>query len=138
MSGTGDQPEGCKQKNPGNRRNRGAPLSLGPPQGGRWDSALWRWARFAGFGAVVFRAMIGGFHNLLFLGMWSFGYDANVHTLPSSWAPGFLVPIIGSIGVAFLVTTFAPEAKGRSVGCDPRNPQASNRRTYASPSPQRE
>ena len=25
----------------------------------------------AGFGAVVFRVMIGGFHNLLFLGRWN-------------------------------------------------------------------
>ena len=39
----------------------------------------------ADFGAVVFRAMIGGFHNLLFLGLWSFDYDANVQTPPSPW-----------------------------------------------------
>jgi CIC family chloride channel protein len=39
----------------------------------------------AGFGAVVFRAMIGGFHNLLFLGRWSFDYDANVHTQWGAW-----------------------------------------------------
>ena len=70
----------------------------------------------AGLGAVVFRAMIGGFHNLLFLGQWSFDYDANVHTPPSPWdAWIILVPVLGAIGVAFLVKTFAPEAKGHGV-----------------------
>ncbi len=70
----------------------------------------------AGFGAVVFRAMIGGFHNLLFLGLWSFDYEANVHTPPSPWGTWIiLVPALGAIGVAFLVTTFAPEAKGHGV-----------------------
>ena len=70
----------------------------------------------AGLGAVVFRAMIGGFHNLLFLGQWSFDYDANVHTPPSPWGAWIiLVPVLGAIGVAFLVKTFAPEAKGHGV-----------------------
>jgi len=70
----------------------------------------------AGLGAVVFRGMIGGFHNLLFLGRWSFVYDANVHTLASPWGAGIiLVPVLGAIGVAFLVKTFAPEAKGHGV-----------------------
>jgi CIC family chloride channel protein len=70
----------------------------------------------AGLGAVVFRAMIGGFHNLLFLGRWSFAYDANVHTLASPWGAGIiLVPVLGAVGVAFLVKTFAPEAKGHGV-----------------------
>jgi chloride channel protein, CIC family len=70
----------------------------------------------AGLGAVVFRAMIGGFHNLLFLGQWSFDFDANVHTPPSPWGAWIiLVPVLGAIGVAFLVKTFAPEAKGHGV-----------------------
>jgi CIC family chloride channel protein len=70
----------------------------------------------AGFGAVVFRAVIGGFHNLLFLGRWSFDYDANVHSPPSPWGAWIiLVPVLGAIGVAFLVKTFAPEAKGSGV-----------------------
>jgi len=71
----------------------------------------------AGFGAVVFRAMIAGFHNLLFLGQFSFDYNANIHTPASSslgaWIIG--VPVLGAIGVAFLVKTFAPEAKGHGV-----------------------
>ena len=39
----------------------------------------------AGLGAVVFRGLIAVFHNLLFLGQFSFTYDANVHTPPSPW-----------------------------------------------------
>ncbi|HYV35663.1 MAG TPA: chloride channel protein [Gemmataceae bacterium] len=70
----------------------------------------------AGFGAVLFRAMIGGLHNLLFLGQLSFDYDANIHTPASPWGPWIvLVPVIGALGVAFLVKTFAPEAKGHGV-----------------------
>ena len=34
----------------------------------------------AGLGAVAFRGMIGGFHNLFFLGKFSFIYNANLHT----------------------------------------------------------
>ena len=70
----------------------------------------------AGLGAVVFRAMISGFHNLLFLGQFSFSYDANLHTPAAPW--GFLVilvPVVGALGVAFVVGTFAPEAKGHGV-----------------------
>lgn len=70
----------------------------------------------AGYGAVVFRAMIGAIHNLSFLGRLAFEYDANLHTPPSPW--GFwiiLVPVAGAIVVAFLVKTFAPEAKGHGV-----------------------
>lgn len=70
----------------------------------------------AGFGAVVFRAMIGVFHNILFLGRWSFEYDANVHTAPSPWGAWVIaIPVVGAVIVAFLVKTFAPEAKGHGV-----------------------
>jgi chloride channel protein, CIC family len=70
----------------------------------------------AGVGAVLFRAMIGGLHNLLFLGQLSFDYDANVHTPASPWGTWIIVvPVLGAIGVAFLVKTFAPEAKGHGV-----------------------
>jgi chloride channel protein, CIC family len=70
----------------------------------------------AGYGAVVFRAMIGAIHNLSFLGRLAFEYDANLHTPVPPW--GFwiiLVPVAGAIVVAFLVKTFAPEAKGHGV-----------------------
>jgi chloride channel protein, CIC family len=70
----------------------------------------------AGFGAVLFRGMIGGFHNVLFLGQLSFDYDANIHTPASPWGVWIIaVPVVGAIGVAFLVKTFAPEAKGHGV-----------------------
>ena len=60
--------------------------------------------------------LIALFHNLLFLGQWSFGYDANVHTPPGPWGPFvILVPVLGAAGVAFLVGNFAPEAKGHGV-----------------------
>jgi CIC family chloride channel protein len=70
----------------------------------------------AGLGAVVFRGLIALFHNLLFVGHFSFIYDANVHTPPSPW--GFwviLIPVAGAAAVAFLVGNFAPEAKGHGV-----------------------
>jgi CIC family chloride channel protein len=69
-----------------------------------------------GYGAVVFRAMIGWIHNLAFLGIFSFSYDANVHTLPSPLGPWvILVPVAGAVLVAFVVKNFAPEAKGHGV-----------------------
>jgi CIC family chloride channel protein len=70
----------------------------------------------AGLGAVVFRGLIALFHNLLFLGKLSVFYDANVHTPPSPWGPFvILVPVVGAIGVVFLIKNFAPEAKGHGV-----------------------
>jgi chloride channel protein, CIC family len=69
-----------------------------------------------GFGAVAFRALIAFFHNLLFLGKFSLVYEANVHTPASPWGLlVILVPILGAAGVSFLVTHFAPEAKGHGV-----------------------
>ncbi len=70
----------------------------------------------AGLGAVLFRGLIGSIHNLLFLGQLSWGYDANVHTPVSPWgALVILVPVLGAVGVAYLVQNFAPEAKGHGV-----------------------
>jgi CIC family chloride channel protein len=69
-----------------------------------------------GLGAVLFRDLIGFVHNLLFLGQLAFRYDANVFTPPSPWGPFvILVPIIGAVAVSFLVTKFAPEARGHGV-----------------------
>jgi CIC family chloride channel protein len=70
----------------------------------------------AGIGAVVFRALIGFIHNLAFLGSLSSSYDASVFTPPSPWgALVILVPVIGSVVVTFLITKFAPEARGHGV-----------------------
>jgi chloride channel protein, CIC family len=69
-----------------------------------------------GLGAVFFRGLIAFVHNLLFLGTLSVVYDANVHTPPGPWGPLIiLVPVVGGLVVSFLVTTFAPEAKGHGV-----------------------
>jgi CIC family chloride channel protein len=69
-----------------------------------------------GLGAVVFRDLIGFIHNLLFTGHALVHYDANIFTAPSPWGPlVILVPVLGAIGVTYLVTNFAPEAKGHGV-----------------------
>ena len=70
----------------------------------------------AGVGAVVFRALIGLIHNLAFLGSFSIDYDASVFTPPSPWGVFVvLVPVIGSVLVTFLISKFAPEARGHGV-----------------------
>ena len=69
-----------------------------------------------GLGAVIFRALIGIIHNVSFLGVFSFDYEANVFTPPSPWgALIILVPVIGGQIVTFLITNFAPEARGHGV-----------------------
>jgi CIC family chloride channel protein len=69
-----------------------------------------------GCGAFAFRELIGVVHNALFLGRFSFAYEANVFTPAAPWgAFVILVPVIGSFGVTFIVNTFAPEAKGHGV-----------------------
>ena len=69
-----------------------------------------------GCGAWVFRGMIAFLHNLFFLGKISFFYEANVHTPPGPWGPLVIfVPVVGAIGVTWLVRTFAPEARGHGV-----------------------
>jgi chloride channel protein, CIC family len=69
-----------------------------------------------GFGAVTFRALIGLFHNVAFLGRFSFAYDASTFTPPSPWgAFVILVPVVGGLIVTFLIVNFAPEARGHGV-----------------------
>ncbi|MBX9700182.1 MAG: chloride channel protein [Acetobacteraceae bacterium] len=70
----------------------------------------------AGLSAWVFRLLIGLVHNIAFLGQFSFIYDANLHTAPppfGAWV--ILAPVIGGVIVAWLVSSFAPEAKGHGV-----------------------
>ncbi|MGA7804059.1 chloride channel protein [Bradyrhizobium sp.] len=70
----------------------------------------------AGVGAVVFRALIGLLHNIAFLGLFSTNYDASLFTPPGRWGVFIiLVPVLGSILVTFLITKFAPEARGHGV-----------------------
>ncbi len=69
-----------------------------------------------GLGAVLFRDLIGLIHNLAFAGHALVHYDANIFTAPAPWGPlVILVPVLGAVGVTFLVTNFAPEAKGHGV-----------------------
>ncbi len=69
-----------------------------------------------GFGAVLFRALIGLIHNIAFLGLFSIPYDASVFTPPGPWGAFIiLVPVIGGLIVTFLITNFAPEARGHGV-----------------------
>jgi len=69
-----------------------------------------------GFGAVVFRGLIGLIHNIGFLGSFSFAYDASVFTPPGPWGVFVIfVPVVGGIIVTFLINNFAPEARGHGV-----------------------
>jgi chloride channel protein, CIC family len=69
-----------------------------------------------GLGAVIFRDLIGLIHNVTFLGVFSFDYEANEFTPPSPWgALIILVPVVGGQIVTFLITKFAPEARGHGV-----------------------
>ena len=69
-----------------------------------------------GIGAVVFRGLIGLVHNVFFLGHFSFAYDSSIFTPFNPWGPAIiLVPVIGGIGVTWIVSNFAPEAKGHGV-----------------------
>lgn len=70
----------------------------------------------AGFGAVLFRGLIGLLHNLFFLGQLSLHYSANLHTRGSPWGSGIIVaPVAGAAVVAFLVKNYAMEARGHGV-----------------------
>lgn len=69
-----------------------------------------------GFGAVLFRDLIGFLHNVLFLGQFTMHYDANEFTPASPWGVLIiLVPVAGGLVITFLVNKFAPEARGHGV-----------------------
>jgi CIC family chloride channel protein len=69
-----------------------------------------------GFGAVLFRALIGIVHNIGFLGSFAVDYEANLFTPASPWGPFvILVPVAGGLMVTFLIQNFAPEARGHGV-----------------------
>ncbi|HEY3785212.1 MAG TPA: chloride channel protein [Steroidobacteraceae bacterium] len=69
-----------------------------------------------GFGSILFRALIAVVHNVSFFGRLSTLYDANIYTPAAPWGAWvILVPVIGGLGVVFLVRTFAPEARGHGV-----------------------
>ena len=66
-----------------------------------------------GFGAVVFRGLIGLIHNLFFLHQFSFVYDSSLFTPSNPWGPAvILVPVIGGIGSPGSSPTSRPRRKG--------------------------
>jgi CIC family chloride channel protein len=76
----------------------------------------WLLGVVTGLGAVLFRDLISLLHNLFFAGEFSLNYDANVFTPESRWgALIILAPVVGGVIVTFLVSNFAPEAKGHGV-----------------------
>jgi CIC family chloride channel protein len=69
-----------------------------------------------GLGAVMFRGLIGLVHNAFFLGHLSFAYDASRFTPAAPWGMFVIfVPVVGGLAVTWIVSTFAPEAKGHGV-----------------------
>jgi len=69
-----------------------------------------------GIGALVFRLMISFIHNLFFLQTFSFSYDSSLFTPTNPWGAAVIfVPVVGGIIVTFIVSNFAPEAKGHGV-----------------------
>jgi len=71
---------------------------------------------FTGLGAVAFRALVSLVHNLFFLGEFSIEYDSNQLTEPGPWGALFiLAPILGGMGVVYLVKNYAPEARGHGI-----------------------
>jgi CIC family chloride channel protein len=69
-----------------------------------------------GVGALIFRVMISIIHNLFFLQKLSLTYDSSLFTPANPWGTAVIfVPVVGSIIVTFIVSNFAPEAKGHGV-----------------------
>lgn len=69
-----------------------------------------------GVGALVFRVMISVIHNLFFLQTFSLTYDSSLFTPGNPWGAAVIfVPVVGGIIVTFIVSNFAPEAKGHGV-----------------------
>ena len=111
---------------PGLAANAAPRPALPPPLGWRLGASHYGLIRMSllafivgavtGLGAFLFRELIGLVHNLLFLKTFAFAYDSSLFTASNPWgALVILVPVVGAIGVTFIVSTFAPEAKGHGV-----------------------
>ena len=125
MNDGSDRPESPAPFNP--RHVKVSPVQPAPalqqeddsiaPLGLRWLCVLaFIVGIVTGLGAVVFRGLIGLVHNAFFLGRFSFAYDASHFTPASPWGIFvILVPVVGGLAVTWIVSTFAPEAKGHGV-----------------------
>lgn len=66
--------------------------------------------------AILFKALVAIFHNILFFGKVSLVFNETVHTLPSIWGMGVIfVPVFGGIIVVWLLQRFARNERGLSV-----------------------
>ncbi len=69
----------------------------------------------SGIGAVLFRYLIGFFHNLFLFGKLSFIYDSNKH-FTSPFGPWvILIVTLGMFIMGFIIEKYAPETKGHGV-----------------------
>lgn len=70
----------------------------------------------AAAGAWIFKKLIAFFHNGLLLQQYSWSYEVTDYVADNPWGWGIIfIPPAAAIVVAFLVKTFAPEAKGHGV-----------------------
>jgi CIC family chloride channel protein len=70
----------------------------------------------AAIGAWIFKKLIALVHNAVLLGQFGWDYTVTDYVADDPWGPGIiLVPPLVAIIVAFLVKTWAPEAKGHGV-----------------------
>lgn len=66
--------------------------------------------------AILFRHLIVLIDNAFFLGSLSLEEPAGQLIAPGPWGAGIiLVPVLGGLGVVFLIRNFAPEARGGGV-----------------------
>ena len=70
----------------------------------------------AAIGAWIFKKLIALFHNTLLLQQFGWSYEVTDYVSANPWGWGIIfVPPLAAIVVAFLVKTYAPEAKGHGV-----------------------
>ncbi len=70
----------------------------------------------AGAASIIFKILIGLFHNLFFFGKFSFVYNPILHTPESVFGIGvILVPVIGGLLVTLFIEKYSSEIKGNGV-----------------------
>ena len=96
---------------------------LAPVRAKRQPVSLWVLSAMAlavgtvtGLGAVFFRILISGIHNLAYHGTLAVTLDSTEFEPISPLGAGIiLIPVIGGLIVIYLVRNFAPEARGHGV-----------------------